>query len=295
MTLTAAEPPNTARVDTPAATGTRTLYAFSAANIGKPSSVAADQASSWAASHDGELVILSHASFMSALAPLVSRRSQEGWTVALVDLQDVYDEFGGGDKTPFAIRDFLQNAPAQWRVPPRFRAPRRRRDVRSAQLPGPRRLRLRAHEAHRHSGDGDGVRRLVRRRGPRWRAGDRHRASARAHEGRGGRRRPENARVRRRRRSAARRSLRHGPERPRRRLRGGERDVGGQGLRHHAHRSVPAQPAGRHVRGAPREARRRSVPRQLHRPRLRRALGQPAHEHAGGHAHERHETRSTSS
>ena len=55
-------------------------------------------ASSWAASHDGELVILSHASFMTALAPLVARRAQEGWTVQLVDLQDVYDEFGAATR-----------------------------------------------------------------------------------------------------------------------------------------------------------------------------------------------------
>ncbi|HSZ83783.1 MAG TPA: C25 family cysteine peptidase [Polyangia bacterium] len=110
----------TARVDTPAATGPRSLYAFTPANVAAAASVAADAPSSWATSHDGDLLILSHASFMDAMAPLVARRAQEGWSVQLVDLQDVYDEFGGGDKTIVAIRDFVQWTRTHWRVPPRF-------------------------------------------------------------------------------------------------------------------------------------------------------------------------------
>jgi cysteine-rich repeat protein len=118
VTITSAGGANAARVDTVAAAGPRTLVAFIAA--GAPAAVVADAPSSWTASHDGELLILSHASFLGALAPLVARREQEGWTVQLVDVQDVYDEAGGGDKTPVAIRDFLQGARATWRIPPRF-------------------------------------------------------------------------------------------------------------------------------------------------------------------------------
>jgi cysteine-rich repeat protein len=111
---------NTARVDTPAGTGDRTLIAFLAANVGAPSAVVADAPSSWSSSHDGELVVISHASFMSAMAPLVARRRAEGWTVQLVDVQDVYDERGFGDKSVTALRDFIQSARTSWRVPPRF-------------------------------------------------------------------------------------------------------------------------------------------------------------------------------
>ncbi|HTA19670.1 MAG TPA: C25 family cysteine peptidase, partial [Polyangia bacterium] len=110
----------TARVDTSAAAGPRTLYAFTPAHVVAADSVAADAPSSWATSHDGDLLILSHASFMGAMAPLVARRAQEGWSVQLVDLQDVYDEFGGGDKTIVAIRSFVQWTRTHWRVPPRF-------------------------------------------------------------------------------------------------------------------------------------------------------------------------------
>jgi cysteine-rich repeat protein len=120
VTVTAQGAGNDARVDVPASQGTHTLYAFTAAQVRAPAAITADVPSSWAASHDGELVILSHASFLGAIAPLVSRRAQDGWSVQLVDLQDVYDEFGFGDKTAVAIRDFLLSARAHWRVPPRF-------------------------------------------------------------------------------------------------------------------------------------------------------------------------------
>ena len=66
------------------------------------------------------MVILSNALFIDALAPLVAARRQQGWSVQLVDLQDVYDELGAGDKTPFAIRDFLQAIHGSWAPAPRF-------------------------------------------------------------------------------------------------------------------------------------------------------------------------------
>jgi cysteine-rich repeat protein len=107
-------------VDTLADVGPRTLYAFTSQTLSAPASVLADSPSSWSTSHDGDLLILSHSSFLSALAPLVAKRAQDGWKVQLVDLQDVYDEFGAGDKTIVAIRDFVQWTSAHWRVPPRF-------------------------------------------------------------------------------------------------------------------------------------------------------------------------------
>ncbi|MFL5306377.1 MAG: C25 family cysteine peptidase, partial [Polyangia bacterium] len=109
-----------AAIDVPAGPSARALYAFTAAHILAPVAVQADRPSRWSASHDGELLILSHAAFVSALAPLVARRQAEGWTVQLADLQDVYDERGFGDKSPDAIRAFIQAAQAGWRVPPRF-------------------------------------------------------------------------------------------------------------------------------------------------------------------------------
>jgi hypothetical protein len=110
----------TVTVNTPGETSWPALYAFTPAAVLAPASVAASRPSRWTEPRAGEMVILSNALFMDALAPLVAARKQQGWSVQLVDLQDVYDEFGAGDKTPFAVRDFLQAIHGSWSLPPRF-------------------------------------------------------------------------------------------------------------------------------------------------------------------------------
>jgi hypothetical protein len=106
-------------VNTPGGTFPSTLYAFSSAAIVTPG-VTSNHPSTWTEPRNGELVILSNALFLDALAPLVAQRRQQGWSVQLIDLQDVYDEFGAGDKTVFAVRDFLQAIHSRWTQPPRF-------------------------------------------------------------------------------------------------------------------------------------------------------------------------------
>src|SRR5262249_36690611 len=44
----------------------------------------------------------------------------EGHHSAIVDIDDVYDEFSFGEKTPQAVRDFLQWAHTTWQTAPRF-------------------------------------------------------------------------------------------------------------------------------------------------------------------------------
>jgi hypothetical protein len=116
---TAAGSSYTVGFNTPGDTFSPTLYAFAPAAAVTPA-VMASRPSSWTAPHAGELVILSNAQFVGALAPLVAARRAQGWTVQLVDLQDVYDEFGGGDKSVPAVRDFLQAIRATWAPAPRF-------------------------------------------------------------------------------------------------------------------------------------------------------------------------------
>ena len=110
----------TVTVNTPGETSWPALYAFTGTAVLAPSSVAASRPSRWTDPHAGELVILSNALFTDALAPLVAARRQQGWSVQLVDLQDVYDEFGAGDKTPFSVRDFLQTVHGGWTPAPQF-------------------------------------------------------------------------------------------------------------------------------------------------------------------------------
>ena len=101
--------------------GTRTLLAFSDATVATPAFVEANQPSSWhAATNAHDYVIISHGDFVPDVLPLVERRASEGHTPAVIDVQDIYDEFSYGEKTPQALRDFLQWATTTWHQAPKF-------------------------------------------------------------------------------------------------------------------------------------------------------------------------------
>ena len=73
-----------------------------------------------AATQSADLLIISHSDFLSALKPLVDLRQQEGFKTALIDVQDVYDEFSFGAKNPDAIQSFLAWTRAHWQKAPRY-------------------------------------------------------------------------------------------------------------------------------------------------------------------------------
>ena len=54
------------------------------------------------------------------MTPLLERRAQQGHKTALIDVEDLDDEFTFGQKSPWAIKAFLVNAQATWASPPRF-------------------------------------------------------------------------------------------------------------------------------------------------------------------------------
>jgi peptidase C25-like protein len=111
---------SSAAVDVPG-TGARTLLAFSDETVGSPAFVQANHPSSWhAASQAHDYVVISHADFVTQAEPLAELRTQQGHTAAIVDVDDVYDEFSFGEKTPQAMKDFLQWARQTWRQAPRF-------------------------------------------------------------------------------------------------------------------------------------------------------------------------------
>lgn len=99
--------------------GLRTLVAFIEAGVKVPATITADQPSTWRQeTHAADLVIIAHRSFLASTAPLRALREAQGWTVALVDVEDLYDEFAFGAKTPEALRDFLVWTQAHWQQPP---------------------------------------------------------------------------------------------------------------------------------------------------------------------------------
>ena len=101
--------------------GTRTLLAVTDATLRAPAGVEANAPSSWRPAQAGaDLVIISHEAFVGSLGPLVALRQAQGLTVAVVNVEDLYDEFSGGVATPYAVKDFLSAAQTAWPTTPRW-------------------------------------------------------------------------------------------------------------------------------------------------------------------------------
>jgi Peptidase family C25 len=67
-----------------------------------------------------DFVILTREKFRTALEPLKERREREGLQPQIIDVEDVYDEFNFGEKSPAAIKDFMKFATDNWRISPRY-------------------------------------------------------------------------------------------------------------------------------------------------------------------------------
>ena len=93
----------------------RTLVAFSEDQISAPSALALHKPSALSEQRRGaEMVIITHPDFEPNLAPLVKLHESQGEAVELVTVDQVFDAFNFGERSPFAIRDFLQNAATHW-------------------------------------------------------------------------------------------------------------------------------------------------------------------------------------
>ena len=91
----------------------RTLLIFSADQISAPASLtfhAPDPAIHQQQRSD--IVVISHPDFVPSLAPYVALRQQQGRQVTLVTVDQLFDAFNYGERTPFAIRDYLQQLSA---------------------------------------------------------------------------------------------------------------------------------------------------------------------------------------
>ena len=105
----------------PAAGQERTLLIFSDDQISPPSGLAFHKPAALAArSFGSQMVIITHPDFQSALGPLVSMHESNGLSVQVVTIDEVFDAFNYGERSPFAIRDFLQNAESQWTRKPQY-------------------------------------------------------------------------------------------------------------------------------------------------------------------------------
>jgi hypothetical protein len=101
--------------------GDRLLLALADSQIKQPAQIAANVPSSWRTAGNGaDLLIFTKRDFFMALGPLAAVRQSQGLSVAVVDIEDVYDEFSYGNKTPQALRDFISFAATSWKKKPQF-------------------------------------------------------------------------------------------------------------------------------------------------------------------------------
>jgi hypothetical protein len=101
--------------------GERKIMAMTSAVAKHPANLKLNQPSAWRQSiNAANLVIFASRELFPAFETLKAFRQTQGHKVALVDIEDVYDEFSYGNKTPDAIKGFLGYARTAWKVKPTF-------------------------------------------------------------------------------------------------------------------------------------------------------------------------------
>ena len=101
--------------------GKHTLLALSDGEIATPAEMTPHRATNLHSAQAGaDAVMLAASQFVDQIRPLAALRQSEGKSVVVVNVNDVYDEFNFGERTPFAIRDFLRTATSAWKTPPHY-------------------------------------------------------------------------------------------------------------------------------------------------------------------------------
>ncbi len=98
-----------------------TVLAVAGDRIGSVVAVVPNHPSQWHAERTGApIVMISHENFVGALPPLVKAHRAQGQESKVVLINDLYDEYNFGERSPYVIRQFLQGASQHWRVKPQY-------------------------------------------------------------------------------------------------------------------------------------------------------------------------------
>lgn len=99
-------------------TGAHTYFALTEAQLKTPASITLDASANLRATTNGaDYIAIAPTDLLANVQPLINLRTAQGYRTKLVNLQDVYDEFGDGLADPQAIRDFLAYAYTNWVAP----------------------------------------------------------------------------------------------------------------------------------------------------------------------------------
>jgi uncharacterized repeat protein (TIGR01451 family) len=101
--------------------GVHSLLAVADEEIAHPFELVRNHPSSWHSAQSGdEVLMISSDQFASQLKPLLQLRRSQGKSAAVVLIDDLYDEFNFGERSPYAIRDFLKTATEKWQSKPKY-------------------------------------------------------------------------------------------------------------------------------------------------------------------------------
>ncbi len=70
--------------------------------------------------HRADYLVVGPRAFLEAASPLLEHRRGQGLEPLAVAVEDVYDEFGFGEESPEALRDFITHAYHHWLLGPRY-------------------------------------------------------------------------------------------------------------------------------------------------------------------------------
>jgi hypothetical protein len=101
--------------------GQRALLAMTRDRFRTAAAVEANVPSSWR--HSGgpaDMLLITRRELAGAVNPLVLLRQSQGLSVAVIDVDDLYDEFNFGNKSPQAVKDFVDTWLSTWKSKPRF-------------------------------------------------------------------------------------------------------------------------------------------------------------------------------
>ena len=67
--------------------------------------------------NQADYIVITHKTYVDSIKPLVDFRRSQGLTVKVVEVDEIYNEFGFGLFNPFAIQHFLRYAYHTWHAP----------------------------------------------------------------------------------------------------------------------------------------------------------------------------------
>ncbi len=98
-----------------------TLFAVASSGLASAAGLVPNHPSYWHGVQPGaEIAMVTYDDFGTSLLPLVKSHRAEGKRSLVIPVSDLYDEFNFGERSPYAIRQFLQSARASWKTPPSY-------------------------------------------------------------------------------------------------------------------------------------------------------------------------------